>query len=287
VSDLEDFEIRQSRQAQSEEDELPPPLPPSRIGAGRIAWGAAGLLVIGAAAITWVVWRSRTPSARVVAPTPTATLPAPTATASAIALPALDQSDPLVRDLLRAASRHLLLETWLTGKALIRTAVVVVDNIANDENPAPHLRFLAPTEGFQVLQKRGRVSIDPKSYSRYDAVAEAAASLDMKTVAGAIQALDPLLDVAYRELGHPEGGFRRTLQGVLSTLAKTSVPEGEVVVIPVLRSVLVYEYADFRLESLRPAEKQLVRMGARNAQVVQGKLRELIETLGPSPEKNQ
>jgi hypothetical protein len=42
----------------------------------------------------------------------------------------------------------------------------------------------------------------------------------------------------------------------------------------------VYPFADPKLESLGEVEKHLLRMGPRNAGVVQGKARELLAALG-------
>ena len=44
-----------------------------------------------------------------------------------------------------------------------------------------------------------------------------------------------------------------------------------------------YAYADDRLESLTPAQKQLLRMGARNERLVKAKLREIALALGMTP----
>ena len=44
--------------------------------------------------------------------------------------------------------------------------------------------------------------------------------------------------------------------------------------------VLSYHYVDERIESLSGAQKQLLRMGPRNVQVVKAKLRELAVALG-------
>jgi hypothetical protein len=41
-----------------------------------------------------------------------------------------------------------------------------------------------------------------------------------------------------------------------------------------------YEFEDDRLESLTPAQKQLLRMGPRNVRLVQGKLLEIAHALG-------
>ena len=56
--------------------------------------------------------------------------------------------------------------------------------------------------------------------------------------------------------------------------------EADVPVKRVVRAVVVYEYADPRLEAMTPAQKALLRMGPRNVPRVQAKLRELAAALG-------
>jgi hypothetical protein len=216
-----------------------------------------------------------------VAEGPVAT-PGPAAT-PLVALPPLDQSDAFVRDLVKGLSASPPLAAWLASTALVRTFTAVVENIANGETPAPHLRLLAPKQGFLATAKRGRQVIDPRSYEGYTPFADTIASLDAAGCARAYRVLEPLFDAAYRDLGHPEGGLTKTLDRAIGVLLETPAPPGEVTVIPVVRAVVVYEYADLNLESLTPAQKQFLRIGPANVRKVQAKLRELRDALKTVP----
>lgn len=192
-------------------------------------------------------------------------------------VPPLEGSDPFVRGLLNDLSSHPQLGPVLGAEDLIRKFVATVENIANGNNPRPHLRFLAPEGSFQVVRRDGRLAVDPASYRRYDAVADLVASLDARTVALQYRRLYPLLEEAYRELGHPEGGFDSALREAIDRLLSTSVPAEPPLV---EERVLRYVYVDPELESRSPAAKQLMRMGPRNAGRIQGKLQEIRELLG-------
>jgi hypothetical protein len=50
---------------------------------------------------------------------------------------------------------------------------------------------------------------------------------------------------------------------------------------PLVAHVKRYEFADVGLESLSDAQKQLLRMGPKNAALVAGKAREMEAALGP------
>jgi hypothetical protein len=87
----------------------------------------------------------------------------------------------------------------------------------------------------------------------------------------------PRLDEAYRELGYPDGRFDAAVERALARLLSTPSIEGDAEVTP---SPVLYKYADDRVERLTPAQKQLLRMGPRNAKLVQDKLREVAVALG-------
>ncbi len=275
MSDLDDFDLQKVPESAGDGRD--------RRSLRRSLLGAVALLAVGIAAITYVARRyPRTlptpgPSA---APTPSAA-PSPSPTSGA-ALPPLDQSDVFVRGLAKGLSAHPQVAAWLASQGLVRTLTVVVENIADGETPAPHLRFLAPKQGFRATPKRGRQIIDPRSYEGYGAFADGVASLDAAGCARVYRLLEPLFDAAYRDLGHPEGGFSKAMDRALAALVDVAVLEGDVPVVPSVRAVVVYEFADKRLEALTPAQKQLLRMGPDNVRKIQAKLREIRQALRTS-----
>jgi hypothetical protein len=213
---------------------------------------------------------------------PSAT-PAATPSPEGVALPPLDQSDGVVRELAARVSADPRLALWLGADDLVRRFAAVAVNVAGGENPRTHVLYLAPREGFRVTRRQGRLVADPASYARYDALADGVASLDAAGCARAYRLLAPLVEAAARELGRPAGGFEGVLAEAFASLLAVPVIEGDVPLRPVTRAVVLYEYADARLESLAPAQKQLLRMGPRNVSRVQAKLRELSAALGLKP----
>ena len=63
-------------------------------------------------------------------------------------------------------------------------------------------------------------------------------------------------------------------------LLATPVVEGNV---PLASKSVAYEFADPRLQSLSSAQRQLLRMGPRNVQLIQAKLREIASLAGLNP----
>jgi hypothetical protein len=195
-------------------------------------------------------------------------------------LPALEQSDVLVRELVGRLSSHPQVAAWLSADQLVRRFVVLVVNVLAEENPRPNLRFLEPRQRLTVLQRGSATVIDPASYARFDGFALGLDSLDEAGCARVYRLLTPLFEAAFRELGHPEGGFDRALAAAARPLLEVPVLEGDVAVRPVQRVTLVYEYVDPRLEGLSLPQKQLLRMGPGNVRRLQAKLRALAAALG-------
>ena len=160
---------------------------------------------------------------------------------------------------------------------MIERFVAAVDQLAEGNAPRRDLGFLRPQGRFLVLGHEPELRIDPASYRRYDALAQTVAALDAKALAAAYRRLAPLCEEAYQALGYPEGGFEARLRTALALLASTPRTDD----MPgLVAEVKRYEFADPNLESLPDAQKQLLRMGPKNAALVAAKLREVEAALG-------
>jgi hypothetical protein len=196
-----------------------------------------------------------------------------------IPLPPLDESDILVRELVAGLSSHPTVAAWLTTDHLIRNFTVVVTNISHGQTPAVHLRKVRPAGGFQTRETAGRLFIDPRSFQRYDAHANAVEAIDARGAAKLYATLKPRIDDAYRDLGDA-GDFDMVLERAIVHLLQTPVVEGA----QIETTSVMYTYVNPSIESLSRAQRQLLRMGPRNQRIVQAKLREIAQHLGIPPE---
>jgi Protein of unknown function (DUF3014) len=266
-------------------DKWQSPPEPERASLGwRLAVAAALLLGLLAAAY-FLLWRRTQPqpqdvkvhTEQTVAQTPGAKPVAEPG--AAIDLPPLEQTDPIVRELVGRLSSHPNVAAWLTTDQLLRNFSVVVLNISNGRTPSRQLSRVRPAQGFQVRKDASGLWIDPRSYARYDGYADAVAALDARGAAQLYATLKPRIQDGYRELGYPEGDFDRVLERAIVELLKTPVIEGNVAL---ASKSVAYEFADPRLESLSSAQRQFLRMGPRNVKIIQGKLREIAPLAGLS-----
>ena len=274
MQDIADFEL------EKEPGSAPPPgpHPPSFIPL------IIGALVLVAAAGAYFFTREDVAPAVVPGSTTTSegTVEPPRPLGAGVApieLPPLDETDPIVRELVRTLSTHPRIVAWLTTDGLIRNVTVVVDNIATGRTPANHLRILRPAGPFRAVDAGGTMVIDPRGYDRYDDLAAAVASVDAAGAARLYATLKPRIEDAYGELGQ-KAPFDRTLENALVHLLETPVINGDIALVP--RGAL-YHYNDSRIEQLSQAQKQLLRMGPRNMRAIQRTLREIALALGIPP----
>ncbi len=246
--------------------QTPPAQAPSRARPVILTVGVLALVGLG---VGYVLRGSKPPEA----PAPTPVVAAPKAEPAARApMPPVAESDRRVRELVGALSSQPELAKWLTAEGLVQRFATAVSNIADGESPRMVLSFLAPPGPFQVSRRQGRTAIDPRSFERYDAVARVVGSVDAVAAARVYGELKPLLEGAYAEIAPPEQTFDGTFSRAIQVLLAVPVPQGDVEVVE--RGAL-FAYADPQLEGLNRAQKHLLRMGPRNMQIIQAKLRDL------------
>lgn len=258
----------------------PPPRRPFR------TWILPAVVLAAGAGAAYVYFANRqaaTPVAPATATTDAAVDAQPAgplgADVTPIDLPPLDQSDPVIRTLVRALSSHPRVVAWLATTGLVRNVAVVIANIAEGQTPARHLQTLRLSSPFQVtVGARGEVG-DPRNFQRYDSLAAAVASIDPAAAARLYASIKPRLEEAYRELGHPDTPFDRTLERAIVVLLETPAPDAAALLTRAPKGD-GYRFVDQRLEALSDAQKQLLRAGPANVLTVQSWLREVASALG-------
>ena len=211
-------------------------------------------------------------------PPPVAGAAAPVAEQAPVAAtgPAVDPDRQ--RALVEAVSTNPLLRGLLVGPELTRRWAVAVENLANDVVPRKQLAPFAPSGSFSVIRRGPAAFIDPQSYRRFDAVGDAVASVNVDALVIAYAALRPALETAYRALGYPDGAIDKAAARALHRIELAPVRDGDVAVVE--GSGATWAYADPALERLGDVDRQILRMGPRNARILQAKAREISQALG-------
>jgi hypothetical protein len=257
------------------------PEPESPFGGRRVQIAAGGaVLAVAAAALFFMFGRgpAEAPVADAEPPPAATALPAPTASdvEPPVVLPELDATDALVRELVRALSSHPRVAAWLATDDLIRNFAVAVENVSNGQTPSTHLQVLRPEGGYPVLRDDESVIADTRGYARYAGVADAVDGIDAPGAARLYATLKPRIQEAYEELGYQQS-VDVALERALVLLLRTPVADNIVLLEP---AGALWAYSNPSLEGLEPAQKQLLRMGPRNARRVQAKLHEIALAIG-------
>lgn len=189
-------------------------------------------------------------------------------------LPALDQSDELVRSELLALKWQPGLASLFVTEEMVRRFVVQIDNIAQGRLLGDQAFFKGLSQDFVARNEQQGYRLDKKNYQRYLPYLNLLESVPPADVAALYQKLYPLLQAAYQELGYGDAQFDDRLQQAISLLlAAPEVADEPVLTLPSVH----YAFADAELEKLGQAQKQLVRLGQDNAK----RLKQLLVTYQP------
>ena len=257
-------------------------------------WLAVAIVVCGLAAgfYFWLWGAKEAPPAPPVArpeaapkpeakPAPQIQFPVPQASESP-SLPALDQSDAVLRDMLASLAGQKNLEQLFNLQNLVRRIVATMDNLPR-EKVALRLMPVKPASGpFRVSGDAENRVISADNAARYRLYVALAESVDTSKLVAAYVRYFPLFQQAYRELGYPQGYFNDRLVQVIDHLLETPDIKGAVKLVQ--RKVL-YEFADGELEARSAGQKILMRIGPENAARMKAKLRDLRRELIGQPPK--
>jgi hypothetical protein len=194
------------------------------------------------------------------------------APSDATPLPALNDSDPVVKDSLVGLVGPKPVEQFLIPESVVRHIVVTIDNLPR-KKVAVELRPVKPTAGQTVTGSQGDITtLSAENYARYAPFIRLVQSTDTKTLTAVYFRLYPLFQQSYEDLGYPGQYFNDRLVQVIDHLLETPDVQGPV---ELVRPKVFYEYADPKLESRSAGQKLLIRMGDANARAIKAKLREL------------
>lgn len=208
-------------------------------------------------------------------PQPLIRFPVPAAPHEA-PLPALEQSDDLVKDRLSALIGSETFRTLFVPKAIIQRVVVTVDNLPKRRLPQRYFPF-HPVDGrFRVAGPEDSQVISPNNYRRYTPYVKLAEAVDVHKLVALYRYLYPLFQSAYRDLGFPQGNFNDRVIRVIDDMLDAPDLHGPV---KVVQPGVFYKFADPSLEARSAGQKILLRMGPDNAAKVKSRLRALRDAL--------
>lgn len=197
-------------------------------------------------------------------------------------LPSLKESDAFIDGHLSNFAPELA--GWMKTDNLIRKVVLIINDFSQGQRLSKHLRWLVLNEPFKVAEDPQGLHISPKSYRRYDALAEAIDSANVQDILSLYRKVRPLCEDIFAEFGYPDDyRLEDLIQKAAAEILSAPVIESRIALV---KPTVLYKFADNQLESLNPVQKQMLRMGPQNTRIIQNKLRLLIEALVNMSEAN-
>jgi len=194
-------------------------------------------------------------------------------------LPELNDSDKEIRSAASKLNQALKWADWITTDEAIRKFVVVIDNLATGKIAAKYLPIPKPNQRFKSSQEGVKTYLDKASFERYNPYVSLFENIDNDMASALYQRYSPLMEQAFAELGYADRSFHDTLMQAFDVLLSAPIVNDD---IELIRPSVIYKFADSTLERALPAHKQLIRMGPKNTQKLQAKIRQLQAVLSPA-----
>lgn len=181
-------------------------------------------------------------------------------------------ADSYAREIIDSINGGKALKQFVAGNYVVERTVAIVDSLRRGEVPYKLLPVGKPASAFPISDDGLRVTMDTAGFARYDAFANWVNSLDVDAIIAAFNDYESLATAALANMGVNDFDIRgAALAATTQILATPSLPEGA----ELMRNEANWVYMDPELESLTALQKQILRMGPENAELVQQKAREL------------
>jgi hypothetical protein len=204
-------------------------------------------------------------------PAPEPPPPPPPATAEE-PLPRLEESDDAVRDAVGDIPLGTAGQQYLIPGNIIERSASVVYLMAQGDVPYKLLPVSRPKATFSISDDGTQVVTDPAGFERYDALTQWLQSLDLESLLSSLEWFIPLFREAWSYYGEDPAAFDMAVVMTLDLVIAT--PEVDLSEARLIRKEAVWIFEDPAIEGLAPIQKQVLRMGPENAEIVKAKATE-------------
>jgi hypothetical protein len=187
-------------------------------------------------------------------------------------LPRLEESDDAVRDAVGDIPLGTAGQQYLIPGNIIERSASVVYLMAQGDVPYKLLPVSRPKAAFPISDDGTQVVTDPVGFERYDALTQWLQSLDLKSLLSSLEWFIPLFREAWSYYGEDPAAFDMAVVMTLDLVIAT--PEVDLSEARLIRKEAVWIFEDPAIEGLAPIQKQVLRMGPENAEIVKAKATE-------------
>jgi len=152
---------------------------------------------------------------------------------------------------------------------IIERSASLIYLTAQGDVPYKLVPIARPKAKFPIVDDGTQVVADPDGFTRYDPITRWIESLDAAALLDAFASFLPLFREAWGFYGEDPNYFDLAVIETLDTIIAT--PEIDITEERLIRKEAVWIYENPAIESLAPVQKQILRMGPRNASAVKQK----------------
>jgi len=187
-------------------------------------------------------------------------------------LPRLEESDDAVRDAVGDIPLGTAGQQYLVPSNIIERSASLIYLMAQGDVPYKLLPVSRPKAAFPISDDGTQVVTDPAGFERYDALTQWLQSLDLKSLLSSLKWSIPLFREAWSYYGEDPAAFDMAVVMTLDLVIAT--PELDLSEARLIRKEAVWVFEDPAIEGLAPIQKQVLRMGPENAEIVKAKATE-------------
>ena len=187
-------------------------------------------------------------------------------------LPRLEESDDAVRDAVGDIPLGTAGQQYLIPGNIIERSASLIYLMAQGDVPYKLLPVSRPKAAFPISDDGTQVVTDPAGFERYDALTQWLQSLDLESLLSSLEWFIPLFREAWSYYGEDPAAFDMAVVMTLDLVIAT--PEIDLGEARLIRKEAVWIFEDPAIEGLAPIQKQVLRMGPENAEVVKAKAAE-------------
>lgn len=183
-----------------------------------------------------------------------------------------ETGDQYARESIDAVNGGKALAQFVAGDYVVERAVAIIDALRRGEVPYKLLPVGKPSTTFPISDNGLRVTLDTAGFSRYNGFAQWVGGLNTPALVSLLNDYEMIATQALTRVGVTDFDIRSAL--LAATTQILSTPQVSVDA-ELMRREANWVYMDPELEALSSLQKQVLRMGPENADIVQQKARDI------------
>ena len=183
-----------------------------------------------------------------------------------------ETGDQYARESIDAVNGGKALAQFVAGDYVVERAVAIIDALRRGEVPYKLLPVGKPSTTFPISDNGLRVTLDTAGFSRYDGFAQWVGRLNAPALVSLLNDYEMIATQALTRMGVTDFDIRSAV--LAATTQILSTPQVAVDA-ELMRREANWVYMDPELEALSSLQKQVLRMGPENADIVQQKARDI------------